>query len=476
MAAFSALGLGTRLNAVHTPLTQSLPAVHTTRLPQVVPQLASELRFVSQPSSVVPLSTLQSAKPASHTGPHSPLEQDVLATAASSRHARSQAPQCAVVVAVSTHCPPHWANAQFAVHTPLTQLSSAVHTAMLPQVVPQVAAALKSVSQPSSAPLPVSGLQSPKSAAQTGAQSPPEQALPVTLVVLQARSHAPQCAVAVAVSTHSAPHVVWVQVAVHTPFSHVSLPLQATVAPQARPQVALLFRFVSQPSSFAPVSAMQSAKPLLQLGSHRPFTQARLAVLLLPQARSQAPQCALVICVSTHSAPHSSRAQGGVHTPFWQMSPATQTARSPHVVPQLCALLRSVSQPSSAPLPSSTSQSAKPTLQFGAQVPSVQTRLAVFVLSQARSQAPQSSAVVPRLVSQPSSVPLPTSTLQSPKPGSHSGVQAPATQARVSTPSPLQARSQALQWSVAVSRDSQVSPHWVFGLSHVVPHAPSTQN
>jgi hypothetical protein len=174
--------------------------------------------------------------------------------------------------------------------------------------------------------------------------------------------------------------------------SHVSPTPQTARASQARPQVAPLFRFVSQPSSApSPSSSLQSAKPGLQLGSQAPLVHARPVVFVSSQARPQAPQSSLVVTA--------------------------------------------VSQPSSAPVPSSTLQSSKPALQVGLQAPAAHARAVVLVSSQARSQAPQSSAAVFRLVSQPSSVPLPISTLQSSKPVSHTGAQAPATQARVVTPS-----------------------------------------
>ena len=226
MAAFSALGLLTILNAVHTPLMQSLPIVQATALPQLVPQVASELRFVSQPSSVAAVVGTCNRQNPLRTRAHTAHRAGRLAPSVARARAVTGAAVVGGSVGVDTL---RAALGDPAVRGCTRRPRSSRDVAQCsrsPQLVPQVASEVKSVSQPSSAPPsappPVSGLQSPKSASQTGAHVPSVQTPVATLSVLQARSHAPQFAGDVSTLTHSRPHSVWLQSVVHTPLSQVS--------------------------------------------------------------------------------------------------------------------------------------------------------------------------------------------------------------------------------------------------------------
>jgi hypothetical protein len=94
-------------DVTHSPSTQNSSLSHATRFAHVVPHVATEFKFVSQPSSgPLPSSALQSANPPLHVGSHCPESQAVL-EALSVTHARAQAPQFARSDAVSTQSEPH---------------------------------------------------------------------------------------------------------------------------------------------------------------------------------------------------------------------------------------------------------------------------------------------------------------------------------------------------------------------------------
>ena len=139
--------------------------------------------------------------------------------------------------------------------------------------------------------------------------------------------------------------------------------------------------------------------------------------------------------------------QVGAHVPPLQLvAEASALLHERPQVPQLAALVPSVvSQPSSGPLPSSALQSADPELQVGSHSPPLQLVAEAPALLHERPQVPQLAAVVPRVVSQPSSGPLPSSALQSPKPELQVGWHSPPLQLVVEEPALLHARLQAPQ-------------------------------
>jgi hypothetical protein len=129
---------------------------------------------------------------------------------------------------------------------------------------------------------------------------------------------------------------------------------------QALQFAALLAISVSQPSSVPePMSTLQSPKPGLHVGSQIPDAQSAAVVLVVLQARSHAPQCAVVVSRSTHASVHSVFGVSHCvsHTPSTQNSPVAHTTRLAQVVPQVAFSFKLVSQPSSAPAPSSSRQS-----------------------------------------------------------------------------------------------------------------------
>src|SRR5687768_4276558 len=124
-----------------------------------------------------------------------------------------------------------------------------------------------------------------------------------------------------------------------------------------------------------------------------------------------------------------------------------------HEVPHVAGALKSVSQPSSAPVPSSALQSPKPRLHVGSQTPPSQAVAKVFALLQARPQALQCASLVASAVSQPSSGPEPSlSGTQSSKPALQVGSQRPSKHAVSEAPASLQARPHALQFAASPAR------------------------
>ena len=116
-------------------------------------------------------------------------------------------------------------------------------------------------------------------------------------------------------------------VSVQAPSTQKSPALHATLFAQVVPQRALSFRSVSQPSSApVPSSTVQSAKPALQVAAHTPAVQTGADALALLQSRSQAPQWASVVAVSTHSVPHSVSEQVFPGVPALPPSPAAPLA------------------------------------------------------------------------------------------------------------------------------------------------------
>jgi hypothetical protein len=101
------------------------------------------------------------------------------------------------------------------------------------------------------------------------------------------------------------------------------------------------------------------------------------------------------------------------HAPAMHVSPDAHATVAPHARPQVAGESKFVSQPSSEPEPTSALQSPKLGLQVGAQAPVEQAVAEALALLQVRPQALQFVALLTMLVSQPSSVPEPVSTLQS---------------------------------------------------------------
>ncbi|MBI3072217.1 MAG: hypothetical protein HYY84_08870 [Deltaproteobacteria bacterium] len=235
------------------------------------------LRFVSQPSSTAPaLGCAQFAYGAMHDESQTPALHESVATFVEA-HARPQPPQLTVLVA-------------------------------------------RLVSHPSSAP-PASGIeQLPNVPLHVELQSPPLHESDATLLLEQARPHAPQLSVFDA-------------------------------------------RFVSHPSSAPPASGIeQFPNGGLQAELQRPPLHDAVATLVIEQARPQAPQFpALVLTLTSHpssgfgEAGAAQLAKGATHVelhvpPLHESvsTPASEQLRPQ--APQLAAFeLRFVSQPSSAP-------------------------------------------------------------------------------------------------------------------------------
>src|SRR5262245_28532528 len=91
------------------------------------------------------------------------------------------------------------------------------------------------------------------------------------------------------------------------------------------------------------------------------------------------------------------------HAPPTQASPLGLLAQSLPQAPQLVAVVRSVSQPSSAFGKEGSTQLPQPALQVGVQSAPLHTSTATLVLLHARPQPPQLKMLALMLVSQPSS-------------------------------------------------------------------------
>jgi hypothetical protein len=154
---------------------------------------------------------------------------------------------------------------------------------------------------------------------------------------------------------------------------------------------------------------MQSAKPALHVPLQVPLPHVRVAMLLLEHTVPQPPQLfgSVPVLIS-----HPSvcllllqSAKPEVHVPLQLPLPHVRVAMLlfEHTVPQPPQLFASVtvliSQPSVRLL---LLQSAKPALQLPLQSPAAQVRVDMLLFEHALAQVPQLSALVVRLISQPS--------------------------------------------------------------------------
>lgn len=160
------------------------------------------------------------------------------------------------------------------------------------------------VSQPSSKSGAAGWLQLLVPARHDDVHTPPEQAKFSTLIVEQARLQAPQCAVLASTSV-SQPSSgkgavglvqlpkLWVQAESQTPPLHDSevVFVLEHARPHAPQWTGFACRSTSQPSSAAGAAGwLQLPEPTLQLDVHTPAAQVRVCTPVLEQGRSQAPQ------------------------------------------------------------------------------------------------------------------------------------------------------------------------------------------
>ncbi len=280
----------------HAPLEHDTVAawvsvVQFTRLPQSVPQVVVAFRFVSQP--LVRLSVSQSAKPELHVPVHAPPEHARVMLLV--EHAMPQAPHAVAVVFVSVSQPSVWRFAlQFArpaAQVPLHALDPQVREAMpvaLHTVLqaPQLFGSRVVSTQVALAPLP-----QVVSDPQDTWHVPPEQNCPAA----QAFPQAPQFALLLVMFTSQPSAAVPLQFA--KPALQLEMPQvlaeQLAVAFGTEhtmlqpPQfVALLVVFVSQPLLRLP---SQLPRPVLHVMPQRPAVQVAVPPVLV-HARPQTPQ------------------------------------------------------------------------------------------------------------------------------------------------------------------------------------------
>jgi hypothetical protein len=366
---------------VHVLATQDVvpPAGGTHTLPQL-PQLLLSVVVARQ---VPP----QFCCPAGQAGTHAPATQ-VTEPPTGAVQGMLQPPQWATVLVVLTSQPSPTVPLQLAkpeLHVPIVQaeLTQGVAAALARagQTVPHppqwLALLVVLTSQPS---VRLSALQSAKPEAQAPVQRPPAQ-VAVTLLVEQAM---PQ-----------PPHAVTV-----------------TLVSVSQPSVCRLL--------------LQSARPAAQVPLHALAVQVRVAMPLLEQTVEHELQASGSVVRSRHEAlvpvpqvlnePHA----------LWQ-APDTHTRPPPQALAQAPQLFRSLLRLTSQPSVATPLQSAKPVLQVvTVQLPALQPATA-FGRVQRRLQAPQLSALVLVLVSQP----LATLPSQLPRPVEHAIAQTPPTQLAV---------------------------------------------
>lgn len=273
-----------------------------------------------------------------------------------------------------------------------------------------------SISQPSSGWGAAGEPQLPRPAWQLGLQTPAPQLVLVAPAVEQARPQAPQLAASDS-SVTSQPSSPAGQVGVAQspkPAAQVGAQLPAVhprlAAPeplQARPQPpqwsGSVANELSQPSSATGKGGCsQSPRPAWQLGLQRPSAQLTEVAPVVEQARPQPPQFETLVRRST-SQPLSGWGAGGweqlpkvpvqveVQTPELQLRAATPVVEQARPqAPQLSTSVPSgVSQPLSAPGGGGVVQSPKPGAQVGAHRPAEQLRAVVPAVEQVRPQAPQ---------------------------------------------------------------------------------------
>lgn len=339
--------------------------------------------------------------------------------------------------------------------------------------------ALREASQPSSAVGAAGVVQLTRPRSHTGSHTPSEQLTAVTLAPEQACPHAPQSVASVARSASQPSSAagaagreqlpsVPLQAEVQSPAAQVAPPVTPTFE-QARPhppQCAVVdWRFTSQPSSTEGAEGWpQLPHPAVQVESHAPAVQRRVAVLVDEQARPHAPQLA------TSAPPFSSQPSSAAGGAGWLQSSqgAEQSgahsppehARVPTLAveqlrPQAPQLSGSnwtfFSQPSSAAGAAGVEQSAHPVEHVGAHCPAEHHRAAVLVEEQTRPHAPQFDGSASTAISQPSSAAGGAGCEQLPYPGVQVDVHRPAAHAAVETFTVEQARPHPPQFAASVA-------------------------
>jgi len=201
--------------------------------------------------------------------------------------------------------------------------------------------------------------------------------------------------VSVPLRTRSSQRAGWQAPPVQTPVAQV---------PPQRPQWATLVeRSTSQPLAAFP---SQSPKPGLQVKPQVPLPQVALAWAGAAHARPHAPQCEVLVRVSTSQpllalpsqSPKPAAQAVSPHTPDSQAALALLSEQRCPQRPQ-CVLLvrRLVSQP----LDSTRSQSSKPTAQVRRQVDPTHAGTLLAGAGHARAHAPQCEVLVRVSTSQP---------------------------------------------------------------------------
>jgi hypothetical protein len=365
-------------------------------LPQA-PQFVAEVRrSISQPSEATPL---QLAKPDKQVMPHVDDAQVRVAFARVGQ-ALPHAPQWSTALRVSISQP----SVAMPLQSPKPVLQRNPHALAVQvavafarpgQALPQAPQCEREVRVSTSHPSVATPLQLPKPALQLMPQALDWQVALAFARLGHTVPHAPQFAVSALVSTQliEEPAVQTrsgaVQVSWQLPATH-RYP-EGQLLPQA-PQCAVELRVsTSQPSVALP---LQSAKPVVQVKPQTLALQVATEFARLGHALPQAPQCAVALRVSVSQPSLATALQSA--KPALQLKPQTlaeqvarEFARLGHTKPQppqcAVALRVSISQPSAAtPL-----QSAKPVLQLRPQLPLAHTALALGPSGHTCSHAPQ---------------------------------------------------------------------------------------